>query len=232
MTVAAFLLVGSSCCHVGSSVSEATRWLGRDFPRNRRFPNTPLAVFFARPSERPALMLSLRLYEEMTSIVSRRFAGCRRRDFSAWLPLGACHHGSIRFQPIHPGHRVRLPGRDVGGAVDWGDNLVRSHGAPDTFTLEDYRARYASYIYKSDPDFAAAHAVYPWLVTWDDHEVSNGLALPLVPARGRLDDERAPLDCPSVSEAQVVERDRLQTCFRERLARVTADIAGATSHQN
>ncbi len=58
--------------------------------------------------------------------------------------------------------------------LSWGENLVRRHGAPDTFTLEDYRARYA--LYKSDPDLAAAHAAYPWLVTWDDHEVANDYA--------------------------------------------------------
>jgi alkaline phosphatase D len=56
----------------------------------------------------------------------------------------------------------------------WGDHLIRSHGAPETFTLEDYRRRYA--LYKSDRDLAAAHAACPWLVTWDDHEVSNDYA--------------------------------------------------------
>ena len=56
----------------------------------------------------------------------------------------------------------------------WGKEGVRSHGTPDAFTLEDYRARYA--LYKSDPDLAAAHAAYPWVVTWDDHEVNNDYA--------------------------------------------------------
>jgi alkaline phosphatase D len=56
----------------------------------------------------------------------------------------------------------------------YGDNPVRSHGTPEPYTLEDYRIRYA--IYKSDPDLAAAHAAYPWLVTWDDHEVDNDYA--------------------------------------------------------
>jgi alkaline phosphatase D len=56
----------------------------------------------------------------------------------------------------------------------FGQNLVRSHGAPETYTLEDYRIRYS--LYKSDPDLAAAHAACPWLVTWDDHEVDNDYA--------------------------------------------------------
>lgn len=41
----------------------------------------------------------------------------------------------------------------------------------ESFTLADYRARYAQY--KSDPDLQAAHHVAPWIVTWDDHEVAN-----------------------------------------------------------
>jgi alkaline phosphatase D len=56
----------------------------------------------------------------------------------------------------------------------WGANLVRHHGSPEVITLDDYRARYA--LYKSDPDLAAAHAAYPWFVTWDDHEVENDYA--------------------------------------------------------
>jgi len=56
----------------------------------------------------------------------------------------------------------------------WGKDLVRSHGAPEPYALEDYRARYA--LYRSDPDLQASHAVAPWLVTWDDHEVDNDYA--------------------------------------------------------
>jgi len=56
----------------------------------------------------------------------------------------------------------------------WGSDLVRSHGSPETYTLEDYRARHA--LYRADRDLAAAHAAYPWMVTWDDHEVDNDYA--------------------------------------------------------
>jgi alkaline phosphatase D len=58
--------------------------------------------------------------------------------------------------------------------LTWGTQHVRSHGAPECMTLDDYRVRYA--LYKSDPDLAAAHAACPWLVTWDDHEVENDYA--------------------------------------------------------
>jgi alkaline phosphatase D len=56
----------------------------------------------------------------------------------------------------------------------WGRDHVRSHGAAEPITLEDYRNRYA--LYKGDPDLQAAHAAHPWLVTWDDHEVDNDYA--------------------------------------------------------
>ena len=56
----------------------------------------------------------------------------------------------------------------------WGRRHVRSHDAPEPVTLDDYRARYA--LYKSDRDLQAAHAAFPWIVTWDDHEVQNDYA--------------------------------------------------------
>ncbi|HUF81561.1 MAG TPA: alkaline phosphatase D family protein [Burkholderiales bacterium] len=56
----------------------------------------------------------------------------------------------------------------------WGRHHVRSHGAEEPLTLEDYRNRYA--LYKSDADLQAAHAAFPWIVTWDDHEVQNDYA--------------------------------------------------------
>jgi len=56
----------------------------------------------------------------------------------------------------------------------WGAQ-VRVHESPrGAFTLDDYRNRHACY--KRDVDLAAAHAAYPWLVTWDDHDVANDYA--------------------------------------------------------
>lgn len=56
----------------------------------------------------------------------------------------------------------------------WGREHVRSHGLPEPHTLEDYRIRHA--LYKTDPDLQAAHAAFPWVATWDDHEVENDYA--------------------------------------------------------
>ena len=54
------------------------------------------------------------------------------------------------------------------------DNRVRRHNSPEIVALDDYRARYA--LYKLDPALQAAHAMAPWIVTWDDHEVANNYA--------------------------------------------------------
>jgi alkaline phosphatase D len=52
--------------------------------------------------------------------------------------------------------------------------IVRRHTGHETMTLADYRLRHA--LYKTDPDLQAAHATFPWVVTWDDHEVANDYA--------------------------------------------------------
>jgi len=64
-----------------------------------------------------------------------------------------------------------------------GTRGVRQHRGGEAFTVVDYRQRYAQY--KMDPDLAAAHASAPFVVTWDDHEVSNNYA-------GAIDDRNTP----------------------------------------
>jgi alkaline phosphatase D len=53
-------------------------------------------------------------------------------------------------------------------------NAVRQHNSSEILTLEDYRNRHA--LYKTDANLQAAHAAFPWIVTWDDHEVENNYA--------------------------------------------------------
>ncbi|GLZ01501.1 alkaline phosphatase D family protein [Actinoplanes sp. NBRC 103695] len=50
----------------------------------------------------------------------------------------------------------------------------RDHQGPETVTLANYRQRHAQY--KTDPDLQAAHAVAPWAVVFDDHEIENNWA--------------------------------------------------------
>lgn len=54
------------------------------------------------------------------------------------------------------------PGRPMG---------VRRHQPEEPGDLRSYRNRYA--LYKSDAALQAAHLAFPWIVTWDDHEVDN-----------------------------------------------------------
>ncbi len=41
----------------------------------------------------------------------------------------------------------------------------------ELYSLDDYRDRYAQY--RGDVNLQAAHAAFPWVCVWDDHEVSN-----------------------------------------------------------
>ena len=51
---------------------------------------------------------------------------------------------------------------------------VRTHSSPEIMDLQAYRNRHAQY--RSDGDLQAAHEAFPWVVTWDDHEVENNYA--------------------------------------------------------
>ena len=44
----------------------------------------------------------------------------------------------------------------------------------ETQRSSEYRIRYA--LYRTDPDLQEAHRLFPWIVTWDDHEVENNYA--------------------------------------------------------
>ncbi|MFC4997133.1 alkaline phosphatase D family protein [Dactylosporangium cerinum] len=67
---------------------------------------------------------------------------------------------------LHLGDYIYEGGTGTGG--------VRAHAGAEIVSLADYRRRYAQY--KSDPDLQAAHAIAPWLVVPDDHEVENNYA--------------------------------------------------------
>lgn len=56
----------------------------------------------------------------------------------------------------------------------WGKNDVRKHEGDEVYTLDQYRNRYACY--KTDKDLQLCHSRFPWIVTWDDHEVDNDYA--------------------------------------------------------
>jgi alkaline phosphatase D len=54
------------------------------------------------------------------------------------------------------------------------DGLVRKHVGKEIESLDDYRNRLAQY--KTDRHLQETHRLFPWLVTWDDHEFDNDYA--------------------------------------------------------
>jgi alkaline phosphatase D len=54
------------------------------------------------------------------------------------------------------------------------EGTPRHFAGPVIKTLADYRTRHA--IYRSDPLLQKVHSLFPWIVTWDDHEVENNYA--------------------------------------------------------
>lgn len=66
---------------------------------------------------------------------------------------------------------------------------VRPHGLAPPQTLAAFRRFYE--MNKADPDLQAAHAAFPWIMTWDDHEVEDNYAGLEPGALGRAMDEDA-----------------------------------------
>ena len=48
---------------------------------------------------------------------------------------------------------------------------LAADNAEEIIKLEDYRKRYA--LYRTDADLQAAHQRHPFIVVWDDHELTN-----------------------------------------------------------
>jgi alkaline phosphatase D len=101
-----------------------------------------------------------------------------------------------------------MAGRDLDLVVHLGDyiyersygaQLVRKHETGVPSMLYEFRDRYA--LYKSDPQLQAAHAAFPWLAVWDDHEVTNNYAA-----------DRAP-DAPNRDEFLARRRAAYQAWF-------------------
>ena len=74
---------------------------------------------------------------------------------------------------------------DGGNRHRWVPPVAR----PAPQNLRQWRSRYA--LYKSDKDLQRAHARFPWIVTWDDHEVVNDYAADLSQYTGDISMLRA-----------------------------------------
>ncbi|MDX1293851.1 MAG: alkaline phosphatase D family protein [Hyphomonas sp.] len=72
---------------------------------------------------------------------------------------------------LHLGDYLYEYGLDGYGG-DVATRIGRLHDpVTEIVTLTDYRMRHAQY--KTDPALQAAHALAPWICTWDDHESAN-----------------------------------------------------------
>lgn len=54
------------------------------------------------------------------------------------------------------------------------EDRPRKHVGDELNSVDDYRNRHA--LYKTDTFLQQAHRLFPWIVTWDDHEVDNNYA--------------------------------------------------------
>ena len=97
------------------------------------------------------------------------------------LAVASCQHWEFGSYAAHRHIAAAAPDlvAFLGDYIyEWGPYSTRHPASAqrvnESFTLADYRARYAQY--KSDPDLQAAHHAAPWIVTWDDHEVANDYA--------------------------------------------------------
>ena len=57
------------------------------------------------------------------------------------------------------------------------ESKTRMYIGSEIHTLKDYRNRYAQY--RTDLELQSTHALYPWLLMWDDHEFDNNYATQL-----------------------------------------------------
>ena len=117
---------------------------------------------------------------ELSPIGRTRTAPARRdRVASLRFAFANCQDWQNGYYPAYR----HLAEEDVDLVVHLGDYIYeygpqtggpRQHNSPEIVTLADYRNRHA--LYKTDLNLQAAHAAFPWIVTWDDHEVENNYA--------------------------------------------------------
>jgi alkaline phosphatase D len=139
--------------HVAVNGLVADRWYWYQFESEGNVSPLGRTRTFPAPGSRPGLLRFA-------------FVSCQHWEagfFTAWEHLA---QEDIDFV-IHLGDYIYEDGTSNGG--------VRQHvPASEIMTLNDYRNRYAQY--RGDANLQAAHARFPFIVTWDDHEVENNYA--------------------------------------------------------
>lgn len=92
-------------------------------------------------------------------------------DMAEWAPDCVVHVGDYIYEGAASPLGATVSER---GGEKLTFHVVRQHNGGEAVTLWDYRNRYA--LYRSDPSLQAAHAVSPWIVAMDDHEIDNNWA--------------------------------------------------------
>lgn len=93
------------------------------------------------------------------------FASCQLRTAGYWTSYPHLVDDEPDLVFFLGDYIYEYPGGD-------GDLAIPLEAEPAT--LADYRVLYAAY--QRDAGIQAAHAVAPWIITWDDHEVENNYA--------------------------------------------------------
>ena len=136
------------------------------------------------------------VHADVSGLDSNRWYWYRFRAGSAESVIGrtktspANPTDRIRFafascQRYHDGYYTaykNMVREDIDLVVFLGDYIYESSGGtgPRSFTAEEpktlkgYRERYA--LYRSDENLREAHRLFPWILTWDDHEVQDNYA--------------------------------------------------------
>ncbi len=103
--------------------------------------------------------------DEMPSRLRMAFASCQHFETGYFTAYEHMHREDLDLVAHLGDYIYEYAGKD---------NLARKHVGPHLDLLVDYRNRHAQY--KTDELLQAAHAMCPWLVTWDDHEFANNCA--------------------------------------------------------
>jgi alkaline phosphatase D len=98
-----------------------------------------------------------------------RFAVVSCQDFQAgyYAAYGDIARQDLAFV-VHVGDYIYEDAADPDVPVE------RRHTGGETVSVDEYRNRYS--LYRLDPQLQEAHAAFPFIVTWDDHEVDNNYA--------------------------------------------------------
>jgi len=136
------------------------------------------------------------VHVDVTGLDPNRWYWYRFRSGAAESPIGrtktapSSNTDRIRFafascQQYQGGYYTaykNMVHEDIDAVIFLGDYIYESRGgtgarqvtAAEPRTLAEYRDRYA--LYRSDENLRESHRLFPWIVTWDDHEVQDNYA--------------------------------------------------------